>query len=180
MFVSFAFGVVMDCTEVREMMIESLGSASTPNSSLAAHLAACADCASVWAGLQATSAAMNDWTAPEPSPFFNTRFQARLAEVKRDEANAPAGIFGWLKQGIWRPAMAAALTLALAIGVGLYQHPAQKQNNIAGPTQVSPAVNDLQKLDKDEDLYADFELLDDLQTQQSQPAAATSGSKTQL
>jgi hypothetical protein len=170
----------MQCTEVREMMIESMDSVGAPPSALAAHLATCAECANVWAGLQATSVAMNDWTAPEPSPFFNTRFQARLTEVKREEANAPAGIFGWLKQGIWRPAMAAALTLAVAVGVGLYQHPAQKQKDIAGPAQVSPAVNDLQKLDKDEDLYADFELLDDIQTQQSQPAAATSGSKAEL
>lgn len=82
----------MKCTEVRENMIEGLG--SQPNAPVAAHLASCAECAQVWAGLQATFAAMDDWKSPEPSPFFQTRLNARLADVKWEESSAPTGISG--------------------------------------------------------------------------------------
>ena len=128
--------------------------------------------------MQASSAALDEWDAPEPSPYFNTRFQARLAEVKREEAASPRGAFAWLRQSIWRPALAGALTLAVAVGIGLYERPAGS----GGGQQVSAAVNDLQKLDKNEDLYADFEMLDDLQTEGQQPQATpmTSDSKTEL
>lgn len=177
----------MKCTEVRENMIEGLG--SQPNAPVAAHLASCAECAQVWAGLQATFAAMDDWKSPEPSPFFQTRLNARLADVKWEESSAPTGIFRWLRDPVaafrsgFRLAAVAvgvAAALALAVGVSTY-HPAQRSGpDKSAATQVSPAVNDLQKLDKDEDLYADFELLDDLQPGQSQPVTTDSGSKTEL
>src|SRR5258706_11063968 len=112
----------MDCTKVQEQMLDQM-SAGSGNADISAHTATCADCAKLWHAMQVSSAALDEWTAPEPSPYFNTRFQARLAEVKREEANAPAGALAWLKQSFWRPALAGALTLAIAVGVGLYQRP---------------------------------------------------------
>jgi anti-sigma factor RsiW len=167
----------MDCTKIQEQMLNEMGAHATAD--LSAHLSTCTDCAKLWQAMQASSAALDEWNAPEPSPYFNTRFQARLSELKREEA-APRGAFAWLKQSIWRPALAGALTLAVAVGIGLYERPAGSASG--GSPQVSAAVNDLQKLDKDEDLYADFEMLDDLQTDGQQPKAtpATSDSKTEL
>src|SRR3954467_8798102 len=171
----------MDCTKIQEQMLNAMGNGSA-SAELSSHLSGCAECSELWQAMQVSSAALNEWTAPEPSPYFNTRFQARLAEVKREEANAPAGSFAWLKQSFWRPALAGALTLAIAVGVGLYQRPTAQDSGPTNAAQVSPAVNDLQKLDKDEDLYADFEMLDDLQTGNPQPVSTTtkSSSKTEL
>src|SRR5579863_6315899 len=166
----------MDCTKVQEQILDNMGSHSA-NAELSAHLAGCADCAQLWQAMSSTSAAMDAWAAPEPSPYFSTRFQARLAEVKRDEANAPASAFAWLRHGIWRPALAGAMTLAIAVGIGFYERPTAQVEKPSVTNTVSPAVNDLQKLDKNEDLYADFEMLDDLQTP-SQPANTNTTTKT--
>lgn len=169
----------MDCTKVQEQMLTEMGNASA-SAELSSHLSTCAECSKLWQAMQVSSAALNEWTAPEPSPYFNTRFQARLAEVKREQASAPRGAFAWLKQSIWRPALAGALTLALAVGVVMYER--APNSGGANNTQQISAVNDLQKLDKNEDLYADFDLLDDLQTDVQQPkqTTTTSSSNTEL
>lgn len=171
----------MDCTKVQEQMLNEMN-ANSASAELSAHLAGCVDCAKLWQALQVSSAALDAWSAPEPSPYFNTRFQARLAEVKREEAAAPQGLLAWLRKPISAfhsnlriVAMTAAL--AVAVAVGIYERPSDI-NTVGNPSQVSPAVNDLQKLDKNEDLYADFEMLDDLQA--PQPANANSGSKSEL
>ena len=63
-----------------------------------------------------------------------------------------------------------ALMVIFGLGIGLYFTPAQRMHRvdntaaIAAPT--GSAVDDLQTLDKNHDLYADFELLDDLDLQQ--------------
>ena len=173
----------MDCTKVQEQMLDQMSSLSA-SAEVSAHTSTCADCAKLWQAIQASSAALDEWSAPEPSPYFNTRFQARLAEVKREEAAKPVGIFSglgsWFHSGARVAAVAAAV--AIAVAVGMYERPAHVQNNDVNQAQISPAVNDLQKLEKNEDLYADFEMLDDLQTDTSQPAssAATPGAKSEL
>src|SRR5438270_12283617 len=98
----------MDCTKIQEQMLNEMG-ANSASADLSAHLSTCADCAKLWQAMQASSAALDEWNAPEPSLYFNTRFQARLAEVKREEAASPRGAFAWLKQSIWRPALAGFL-----------------------------------------------------------------------
>lgn len=166
----------MDCTKVQEKMLDQM-SASSASPDLSAHMAICADCTKLWQAMQVSSAALDEWTAPEPSPYFNTRFQARLAEVKREEA-APAGVMGWFRHSVWRPAMAGAMALAIAIGVGIYERPSVQPGDGGTYSQISPAVNDLQKLDKNEDMYADFEMLDDLQVNGSNSQPANSSTTT--
>src|SRR5881227_1100008 len=93
----------MDCAKVQEQMLDNMNAApASPDISrdISAHMAGCAECAQLWQAMQATSAAMDEWISPEPSPYFNTRFQARLAEVKREEAAAPRGIFAWLRSPV--------------------------------------------------------------------------------
>ena len=168
----------MDCTKVQEKMLNEMGSGSV-SAELHSHLSGCAECSRLWQAMQVSSAALNEWTAPEPSPYFDTRFQARLAEVKREEAQ-PRGAFTWLKQSIWRPALVGAFTLALAVGIVV--HETNVDDLQKNTPQVSAAVNDLQKLDKNEDLFADFDMLDDLQIDGQQPkqTTTTSGSNTEL
>ena len=47
-----------------------------------AHVAGCEGCRGELEELRATMGAMDAWTAPEPNPYFMTRFQARLREEK--------------------------------------------------------------------------------------------------
>jgi hypothetical protein len=84
---------------------------------------------------------------------------------------------GWFRHSFWRPVVAGAMALAVAVAVGLYERP------IAPPVtgsaaQISPAVNDLQKLDKNEDMYADFEMLDDLQVNSANAQPANNSTTT--
>ncbi len=178
----------MDCAKIQEQMLDQMNAASaSPDLSalMASHMNGCAECTKLWQAMQASSAALDEWTAPEPSPYFNTRFQARLAEVKREQSQ-PSGVMARLIQSFrhsfWRPAAAAVMALAIAIGIGIYERPTAQVQPVQA--QVSPAVNDLQKLDKNEDMYADFEMLDDLQTTNSQPAdtptTTTNSSKTEM
>ncbi len=106
---------------------------------------------------------MDHWTAPEPTPFFDTRLHARLRE---EIAAAPAGLWERLRSR-WafntnmqmRPIAAGALAIALLAGGGSYAgfhalHPHQ--------APVSAAVQDLQSLDKNDQTIATMDqLLDD-------------------
>lgn len=161
----------MNCNHVREQLIEIADNGNlAAHSDVAAHLAGCADCTRLHDALRGTMALMDEWKAPEPSPFFSTRLRARVEELKREEAQ-PAGIFGWLKGiKVWQPIAVGALALAVAVGVNFYR-PAQPVNqpdqaHVNAPT--GSAVADLQALDQQKKTLEDLDLLDDLT--QDQPA----------
>jgi hypothetical protein len=156
----------MNCKEIRERMPDVAAGFSEPTADERKHLDSCGNCAEQLKGMQATMALLDEWQAPDPSPYFDTRLQARL----REEMAKPAA--GWL-QWFRRPVLAAALTVLLGVGVGLFftrstgiiNHGPDATAN-AEPPAVGSAVSDLQTLDKNHDLYADFDLLDDLDLQQ--------------
>ena len=58
-------------------------------------------------------AVLDEWQVPEPSPYFDMRLQARLRE---EMAKPRARWFDWFR----RPVLAAALTVLLGIGVGVF------------------------------------------------------------
>jgi hypothetical protein len=156
----------MNCKEIRERMPDVAAGFSEPTADERKHLDSCGNCAEQLKGMQATMALLDEWQAPDPSPYFDTRLQARL----REEMAKPAA--GWL-QWFRRPVLAAALTVLLGVGVGLFftrstgiiNHGPDATAN-AEPPAVGSAVSDLQTLDKNHDLYAVFDLLDDLDLQQ--------------
>jgi len=82
-------------------------------------------------------------------------------------AKPQVGWLGWFR----RPALAAALTVLMAFGIGLFLRNNSgikpKDNVVAAneATQPGTAVSDLQALEKNHDLYSDFDLLDDLEVQ---------------
>jgi anti-sigma factor RsiW len=129
------------------------------------HLSACNGCAGQLEEFRRTMALLDEWQAPEPSPYFDVRLQARLRE---EMAKPQAGWLQWFR----RPAFATALTLTLFIGVGAgvffsRGDGVNRHNNLASVQMAAPgsAVSDLQSLDKNHDLYSDFDLLDDLAVQ---------------
>jgi len=162
----------MKCTEIRELLPDlAAGFASAPPG-LNDHLRSCADCTGKLEEFRKTMALLDEWQAPEPSPYFDTRLHARLRE---EAAKQPSSWFAWFG----RPVVAVSLAVALVAGVALYvTHPGGSGAGGAhGGGQIAAvvpgtAVSDLLTLDKDQDLFADADsdsasdLLDDLQVQQ--------------
>jgi predicted anti-sigma-YlaC factor YlaD len=128
------------------------------------HLAECDRCRRELDELRSTMALLDSWKAPEPNPYFLTRFEARLREER--EA-APAG---WLKGGIAllrarfaygpaahvRPLAAMALTVLLLLGGGTYLGISDWNQPPAPPIQAA-VVHDLQTMDNNAQLLDQLE-----------------------
>ena len=153
----------MKCDEIRERMPDVAAGFSEITAEDSKHLATCSTCAEQLKAMRATMNLLDEWQTPEPSPYFDVRLQARLRE---EMAKPQAGWMQWFR----RPVLAAALTVMMGVGVGLFfargnrVHPTPVPIADIGP---GTAVSDLQTLEKNHDLYADFELLDDLDLQQN-------------
>lgn len=159
----------MKCEEIRERMPEVAAGLGDFTSDESSHLAGCSACTEQLKSMRATMSLLDEWQVPEPSPYFDVRLQARLRE---EMAKPQAGWLHWFR----RPVLAAALTVAMGIGIGVFfltghnnGHNDTSAINNPQPVSVDPgsAVGDLQTLDKNDDMYANFELLDDLDLQQN-------------
>jgi len=125
------------------------------------HLRSCPACADELASLQRTMTLLEEWQAPEPSPYFNTRLRARMRE---QGATAATGWMAWLR----RPLVAAAAAVLIALGAGLLEigHFRSDRNTLANNDNVvrvnapESAVSDLQYLDTNADLFSEFDALD--------------------
>lgn len=152
----------MKCNEIREMMPDLAAGLTAATPEINQHLQGCSDCEAKLTAFRQTMALLDEWQAPEPSAYFDTRFQARLRE---EQAKQPAGWRAWFR----RPVLAGALALVAVVGVTVYERGDIGHGTIDRPTTVAAvpgtAVGDLQALDKNDDLYANFDELDDLQVQ---------------
>lgn len=157
----------MKCEEIREVMPDLAAGLMEATPEMGGHLAECSACAGKMEEFRQTMALLDEWKAPEPSPYFDVRLQARLRE---EMAKPQAGWLTWFR----RPVLAASLTVLMGVGVGLFFTKGDgvynSRNNIVADSQVQAepgtAVSDLQALEKNHDLYSDFDLLDDLEVQQ--------------
>jgi len=153
----------MNCKEIQERMPDVAAGLSQPTADESRHLESCAACAEQLKAMRSTMSLLDEWQTPEPSPYFDVRLQARLRE---EMARPQAGWAYWFR----RPVLAAALTVLIGVGVGLLFTRSSgiyaPQQPIAEMAEPGTAVSDLQSLEKNHELYADFELLDDLDVQQ--------------
>jgi anti-sigma factor RsiW len=163
----------MNCHQIRELLPDlatAAGRDAAPPE-VSEHIASCSDCAGRVRDFQNTMALLDEWQAPEPSAYFDTRLQASLRE---EMAGPEAGWLKWLRRPAWAMSLAAVL-FAGAIGLGVAVSNksyivqtgsiATKPPSLGVPVQPGTAVADLQALDRNDDLYADFDMLDDLQVQ---------------
>ncbi|HUK23449.1 MAG TPA: hypothetical protein VLV49_02630 [Terriglobales bacterium] len=153
----------MKCEEIRELMPDLAAGLSAATPEIESHLHACAGCAGTLEEMRQTMALLDEWQAPEPSPYFDVRLRARL----REEAAKPAR--GWM-QWFRRPALAASLMVLIVVSATLVRDERGsdvRTANVAIVAEPGTAVGDLQALDKNHDLYSDFDVLDDLQVQQN-------------
>ena len=93
----------MKCEEIREQMFDlMIGEKLAPEVQL--HLETCAACSAELASMKQTMALLDEWEAPEPSPFFDTRMQALLREEKAKAVEKRGWVLTWLSAS---PAMSA-------------------------------------------------------------------------
>ena len=151
----------MMCEKLRQEFMEAaLSGPQAVSPPAQEHLRTCSVCAAEMASFQQTMGLLDEWQAPEPSPYFNTRVLARL----REEAAAPAqSWFGWLR----RPVAAISAAVLITVGVGLLEINRNHDRSILATNDgvvrvnASSAVGDLQYLDKNADLFSEFDALDD-------------------
>jgi hypothetical protein len=153
----------MKCNDICELMPDLAAGLDAATPEVNDHLQTCADCAGKLNEFRQTMALLDEWQAPEPSPYFDVRLRARLRE---EAARQPAGWWQWIR----KPALAASLAVLMVMSITLFRTDAGRNPTSNGPTAMAAepgtAVGDLQALDKNHDLYSEFEILDDLQAQQ--------------
>jgi hypothetical protein len=146
----------MKCENIREEMFD-LVMADKLAPEVQQHLDGCAECSAQLVSMKQTMSLLDEWQAPEPTPFFDTRLQALLREEKAKVAQKHS-IFDWFR----KPVLAGALAIAVMVGAGVYAG-VQSSHHKVDPVvaQGDPAIKDLQTLDKDQDVINNFAALDD-------------------
>ena len=153
----------MDCKTCRELLPDLLlEPGRVPGPQAAAHFSSCSDCEREWLELRATFDLMDEWTAPEPSAYFDARVYAHLREAVHAE---PAGLWERLLVMLrlntgnrLLPALAGAFLFLLLLGGGTVATLWKPQT----PAQVaSPAVNDLKIFDNNAQAVQQMDILDD-------------------
>lgn len=151
----------MNCEDVRENLIELLagdsaasGHAADPK--IVSHVRECTSCAGELDSLRKTMALLDEWEAPEPSPYFLTRLRAHVKE-EREKAPVRSSIFSWMR----RPAMAVALGTLLLAGGLVYRFGGFIETTSVPPEPGTP-VADVEMLDRNHDVLVNTDLVDEL------------------
>jgi anti-sigma factor RsiW len=142
----------MNCKDVRENLVELLAEGQA-DPAVATHVKECVACAQEVEALRRTMALLDEWEAPEPSPYFLTRLRAHVREEQQTQPER-----GWLTW-IRKPALAVSMAAVLVAGGAVYQFYASWQ---IVPPVAGTAVGDLESLDKNHDLFVNSNLLEDL------------------
>ncbi|MBS1802020.1 MAG: hypothetical protein JST28_01565 [Acidobacteria bacterium] len=152
---------VMDETKLADMLLDE----STADAKVKTHVAECASCREELEELRATMGLMDAWKAPEPSPYFMTRLNARM----REEREAPR--LSWFQRIRDRftygpqmhagPLAATALTVMLLIGGGAYLGVTNVEQPVPQVGPVAGVVHDLQTLDSNKQVLDQLEAISD-------------------
>ena len=153
----------IDCKTCYTLLPDLLFGPEVPQPATRAHLLTCAACRNEFKEIQATMGVLDAWTAPEPSPYFDTRVRAR---VRAAQAEAPEGLWERLADtlrfstGIGRrSALAGAFLFLLLLGGGTAATLWSGHHEI--PASSSPAVNDLRVFDNNAQALQQMDLLDE-------------------
>jgi hypothetical protein len=136
-------------SHLADLLLDDAYTASHPE--LAQHLASCAGCRTELNDLRSTFNLLDEFTAPEPSAFFDTRMHARLREAV---AAQPENLWERMRSFLlfstgraFQPAVACALALVLVIGGGGTFLQLQNTPHTTAHATSSATVNDLKGLD---------------------------------
>lgn len=151
---------------VEEKLVDLLLDPHAVPAKVQEHVAKCGDCRAELTKLQAAMQLLDAWKAPEPSPYFMTRLNARM---RAERAAAPRGWLASRIEGLRaaiaygpglhvRPLAAMAMTVVLLVGGGAYLG----MTDWTEPAQPSPqaaVVHDLQTLDSNAQVLDQMESL---------------------
>jgi hypothetical protein len=147
------------CEGMEDRLEELLLDRASARPAVHAHVEGCAGCRRRLDELRATMALLDQWEAPEPSPYFLTRLEARLREERATEPQ------GWIERlrsyfvyetmSHVRPLAAMAMTFLLLLGGSAYLG----VTNWDRPPEQAAVVHDLQTLDNNAQLLDQLEAL---------------------
>ena len=145
----------MNCKHCQSVFLDLLLEPRPPvHAAARSHVESCPVCNGEFKSLQATLAVLDAWKAPEPSPYFDQKLAVRLRE---EQALPAAGWFERWKSRLlfntgrqFRPALAGALALVLAVGGGTF---ADVSGFFQPKPQISATVQDLQILDRNDQAF---------------------------
>jgi hypothetical protein len=130
----------------------------------AEHIVGCGECRTEFIELRRTYALLDEWSAPEPSPYFDAKLRVRLREAA---AAGPEGLWERMRSFLMfstgrhlGPAMAGVLGFALLLGggtfAGMYRHQAPHVQ------AASPTIDDLKIMNNNAQALQQMDqLLDD-------------------
>jgi predicted anti-sigma-YlaC factor YlaD len=156
-----------NCNETRELMPDLAAGLAAVTPEVKAHLDSCPECAGKLEAFRQTMTLLDEWQAPEPSQYFDVRLKARLREESEKQ---PVGWLRWLR----KPVLAVSFAVMMVASVTLFRlnhgpsgSTTTSESTVALQTSAEPgtAVGDLQALEKNQNLYSDFDVLDDLAVQ---------------
>jgi hypothetical protein len=143
----------MNCKEVRENLIVLLAEGRT-DPAVTAHVRECSNCTQEMESFRKTMALLEEWEAPEPSPYFLTRLRAHVKEEK-EKAPARSGVFAWLR----RPAMAVSMAAVLAAGALIYRFSFPGEPRLPEP---GTPVADVEALERNHEVLVNTDLIDEM------------------
>jgi hypothetical protein len=153
------------CTAMGEKLADLLLDPEAASAKVKTHVVECASCSQELEELRATMGLMDSWKAPEPSPYFMTRMNARM----REEREAPR--LGWFQRVRDRfmfgpqlhagPLAATALTVMLLIGGGTYLGVTNIEQPATPAAPTAAVVHDLQTLDSNAQVLDQLEAISD-------------------
>ena len=150
------------CTGMESKLADMLLDPEAVPAKVKTHVADCDGCRDELAELAATMSLLDTWEAPQPSPYFMTRLDARMREERQAE---PAGWFARLRARFAygpamhvRPLAAMALAVMLLVGGGTYLGITDLEQP-AGPPPQAAVVHDLQTLDNNAQLLDQMEAM---------------------
>jgi hypothetical protein len=151
----------MECKDLRGPMLDAVVGLTPDTSDLERHLLTCPVCFDQLNGLCRTIDLLDECTVPEPSPRFDAFLHDRLIETKSVTTTR-----WWFR--LRQPVVAVSLAALLLVGA-ITMHQTKRSlvassaiQEFGAGTAPGSAVGDLQSLKEAEDLFADFDLLDQL------------------
>ena len=82
----------MNCNQVRELLPDLAAGMDKGTHDVQAHISSCSTCAAKLQGFRQTMALLDQWQAPEPGPYFDTRLSVTSAQSCASCHNPG---FGW-------------------------------------------------------------------------------------
>ena len=159
-----------ECEHLRGMMLDTAAGLVPRSVEFECHLWTCVKCSERFDELRATMGLLDEWGSPQPSSRFDALLWDRLLEAKA------AGRAGWWSR-LSQPVVAVSFATLLLVGVVVLQRTTRSLMRTSAPQRSElralpgSAVGDLQSLEAADELFADFDLLDDLSPDQQNPSS---------